>query len=492
MKKSFLKIFIFFMIIFLTPKVFAQEFNMNSYTSATKNGTTNRYRATEIYNTGTSNTYTFGTRYNGRISDIETYFNYPFVANTTYTLTYNMSTDDFRNNLGSSYFWDCDQTMTNNNATVISPTYVSMRKVKFTFRTSSSTSCIRVWLRSTNISSTAITGVSNWQLNNITIYDPDFQDGSSSGNQGSSSGNTSTDNTNSDIINNNNQNTQEIIENNNQNTQDIINNQNSIFKDCQQDNLINVRSFVRYSNSINLSVADEHGVNWTGQGVSGILFYQVLNVVPDNMYHLTYTRTNVADDFKVYIYAGSASFSGSNIITNGTSTDLAFNTGSNNKVTVAFYSPSALGGVTYKIRDIYLTPTEPICTNKLDDQTNAINNVNDSINNDNIDSGVGTDFFSDFQDNSHGLTSIITAPLTAISSITSSTCQPLTIPIPFTNGSVSLPCMTQIYQDNIPTIYNIWKIVSFGIIAYFICLDIFHIVKGFKDPESDKVEVLDL
>ena len=236
MKKNFLKIFIFIMIIFLTPKVFAQEFNMNSYTSATKNGTTSRYRATEIYNTGTSNTYTFGTQYNGRISDIETYFNYPFVANTTYTLTYNMNTDDFRNNFGSSYWWDCDQTMTNNNATVVSPTYVSMRKVKFTFRTTDSTSCIRVWLRSSNLSSTAITGVSNWRLNNITIYDPDFQDGSNSGNQGSSSGNTTTDNTNSDIINNANQNTQEIIENNNQNTHDIINSTETSSADSSRNN----------------------------------------------------------------------------------------------------------------------------------------------------------------------------------------------------------------------------------------------------------------
>ena len=52
--------------------------------------------------------------------------------------------------------------------------------------------------------------------------------------------------------------------------------------------------------------------------------------------------------------------------------------------------------------------------------------------------------------------------------------------------------MTEIYESKFSSIYNLWKIVSFGIVSYLIAIDIFHIVKGFKDPESDKVEVLDL
>ena len=71
----FIKLFVFYMIIILSPTVYASEFNMNNYTSASLNGTKNRYRATEIYNSGISSTYTFGTRYSGQISDIETYFN---------------------------------------------------------------------------------------------------------------------------------------------------------------------------------------------------------------------------------------------------------------------------------------------------------------------------------------------------------------------------------------------------------------------------------
>lgn len=109
-----------------------------------------------------------------------------------------------------------------------------------------------------------------------------------------------------------------------------------------------------------------------------------------------------------------------------------------------------------------------------------------------IDSDLGTGFFDDFSDEDFGLSEIITLPLNTISSLTSKTCQPLSIPIPKTGKNVSLPCMTQVYQQNVPSIFSIWQIVSFGIIAYFVAVDIFHLVKGFKDPESDKVEVLDL
>lgn len=136
--------------------------------------------------------------------------------------------------------------------------------------------------------------------------------------------------------------------------------------------------------------------------------------------------------------------------------------------------------------------TGQVCVSKLDDQTNAINNINDSINNSNVESGTGSSFFNDFSSNDFGLSSIITIPLNTIQSLTSKSCLPLQVPIPFTNSNLTLPCMTEIYEQRFGTVYNLWKIVSFGIVAYLIAIDIFHIVKGFKDPESDKVEVLDL
>ena len=116
--------------------------------------------------------------------------------------------------------------------------------------------------------------------------------------------------------------------------------------------------------------------------------------------------------------------------------------------------------------------------------------LNDTIKDDNVDDKTG--FFTGFSNDDHGLASIITIPLTTIQQLTNTSCVALSVPIPFTNRNISLPCMTEVYQQHIPTIFNLWQIVSFGIIAYLICIDIFKMVKGFKDPNEDKVEVLDL
>ena len=86
MKKYHL--FLFLLILFLVPNVYASDYKLNSHISATNGGTTNRYGGLENYTYGSYGTYTFGTRYQGRLGNIETYIDYPFEANTTYTLTY--------------------------------------------------------------------------------------------------------------------------------------------------------------------------------------------------------------------------------------------------------------------------------------------------------------------------------------------------------------------------------------------------------------------
>lgn len=457
------KYILLFLIIFFCTPVYAQEFNMNSYTSATLNGTKNRYRATEIYNTGQSSTYTFGTRYNGRISDIETFFDYPFVENLTYRLTYNMATEDFRNNFGTAYYWDCDQTMTNNNAHVASVNYISYKKIQLSFKLDEATSCVRVWVRSTNLSSTAISGISNWQLNSITIYDPEWQSGSGSG-QGSTTAPTpspnnyqdiidSQNNNTQDIINNQNSNTQDIIENNNQNTQEIVNSN----KSCQfiDKNKVSTDGYLDSSGNL-----QDGGGQW---GVTDFI----------NIYNGTVkvTEPMVSGAYTCF-YDSNKSITGCNSQANFV-LDTYLNIPNNSS-----YARFSI----YKTSNI---PTFEVCIN-------GNQAISDSITDSNVENGVGSDFFNNFSDQDFGLSSIITIPLTTIQSLTSKTCLALQVPIPFTNSNVSLPCMTEIYQNNVPTIYNLWKIVSFGLIAYFIAIDIFHMVKGFKDPESDKVEVLDL
>lgn len=103
------------------------------------------------------------------------------------------------------------------------------------------------------------------------------------------------------------------------------------------------------------------------------------------------------------------------------------------------------------------------------------------------------DLFKNFKTNDHGLSSIITAPLSFIKNLSSATCTPVILPIPFSkNQNVKLPCLTTMYEEKASSVYNIYKIVITGITAYWVCVRIYALVKGFKDPNDDKIEVMEL
>lgn len=120
--------------------------------------------------------------------------------------------------------------------------------------------------------------------------------------------------------------------------------------------------------------------------------------------------------------------------------------------------------------------------------------TNETLKDDNIDkaqdSAVG--FFNDFTTDTHGLTAIITAPLSLISKISSSSCSPLVIPLPYVDKDLTLPCMSSIYSQHFGSFLSIYQIITFGIIAYWVCVRIFNLVKDFKNPDHDEIEVLDL
>lgn len=101
-------------------------------------------------------------------------------------------------------------------------------------------------------------------------------------------------------------------------------------------------------------------------------------------------------------------------------------------------------------------------------------------------------FFSNFKDSDYGLSDVITMPLEVIKNITSSRCSPLVLPIPFVDTNVTLPCMNTIYSQYFGNILTIYQTITTGMIAYWVCINIFATVKGFKDPESDNVEVMEL
>ena len=128
-------------------------------------------------------------------------------------------------------------------------------------------------------------------------------------------------------------------------------------------------------------------------------------------------------------------------------------------------------------------------------QTNEkLDTLNDNITNSDS-SGATSDasgFFEGFTTDTFGLTSIITAPLNLIKSITSSTCTPLTLSMPFVKQNVTIPCMTQIYRNYFGSFLTVYQLITFGLVSYWVCVHVFRMVKDFKNPEHDEIEVVDL
>lgn len=132
-------------------------------------------------------------------------------------------------------------------------------------------------------------------------------------------------------------------------------------------------------------------------------------------------------------------------------------------------------------------------TEAINKQTEAVDKVDDTLNNSDT-SGAGdtaNGFFDNFEDKDFGLSDIITMPLQTIKNISSATCKPLTFPIPFVNTNMSLPCMSEIYSK-FGSVLTIYQTITFGMIAYWVVVNIFATVRNFKNPDSDEIEVVSL
>lgn len=126
-------------------------------------------------------------------------------------------------------------------------------------------------------------------------------------------------------------------------------------------------------------------------------------------------------------------------------------------------------------------------------QTNQkLDDLNKNLTDDNVDTSGAGGFFGDYKDNDYGLSSVIKAPLEFIQKLNSNVCTDLTLPIPFVNQNATLPCMKTIYQKHFGSLFTLYQTITTGFIAYWVSVRIFALVKGFKDPEDDKIEVMDL
>lgn len=416
------------------------------------------------------------TAISGKAKNIYLAFKYDLEAQKTYDLTITFYSNDLTNKLKSNmvsiYDGDTCGDMVGN--------HISMVSFKNTATSSSNTNklVIRVysptlianWGVALRGGETAITSVSNFGIKSATLQVVDTTGTSDLINNQNNNTNT--------IIDNNTENTTNIINNQNQNTQDIINNQNQQSQNeiASQNVCYNLNE--RYAKIKGYLNGSGEFVEQTATNQNYTSDYISLNS-QSKLSLLKQGNTNLRlcfyNESKTYI---SCIFNQS------------YNVGDNITIpTNAKY----LRFVMKTKEDVY-GPNWSLCSNGNQAISDSVNNLNDNLNNDDTSEATSeiNDFFSNFSTNNHGLTGIISAPLNAINSLTSKTCSPLVLPLPFVNQNLTLPCMRNIYVQNFGAFMNIYDVITLGIISYWVMVRIFNLVKDFKNPEHDEIEVMDL
>lgn len=120
------------------------------------------------------------------------------------------------------------------------------------------------------------------------------------------------------------------------------------------------------------------------------------------------------------------------------------------------------------------------------------NQLNDNLTNDNIEGATDSagSFFDNFTDNDNGgISGIVTAPLVAINAMLNGTCSPLTTT--FKGKEISLQCGTQLWS-RLSGLKDFLNVVLGGLLCYRICIKLFKLIQNMKNPDNDRVEVMDL
>jgi len=102
--------------------------------------------------------------------------------------------------------------------------------------------------------------------------------------------------------------------------------------------------------------------------------------------------------------------------------------------------------------------------------------------------------FKSFTSDTFGVTAIIVAPLGILNALQAGTytCTPISLPLPFVDSDLTLPCLAPIYEDYFGAFFAIYQTIINGIVSYYVIVKILSDVKDFKDPQKDKIEVLAL
>lgn len=105
---------------------------------------------------------------------------------------------------------------------------------------------------------------------------------------------------------------------------------------------------------------------------------------------------------------------------------------------------------------------------------------------------TGNDFFNNFDSGSNGdLTSLVSLPLNFINHLNDK-CEPFTLPLG-KFGTISIPCLSSVWSTTgFSNIINIISVIINGVICYKVGLNLLLFFNNLRDPESDKLEVMDL
>ena len=442
---------------------------------------------------------TLNTTYSRKLYGLRAYFNYSLTANHTYRLSINTSLSNFNwsafNYANLSVCFGSSWSGANSNCSSnVGYSILSADTIAFNFRPTSNYTYFSFRIGPQTMSEYPLTTSYSYRITSFVLDDLNAVPSNPSNNDVINNANQNTttildeinDSTvfidgrittaRDEIINFNRQAEHNIINNNNQNTQDIIDNFNSNLNTCNQ---------INRTIDINDSDPNLTGRNLESDGsISVSASYNISNyieILPSATYSLTASSSGpnavyfcIYSDNKTVLQCiryGGASYWSFVAPDNAKYIRLSINTGTGYTLTLI---------------------SSEVCTNKLDDIKDSIDGISGYISDGNVSSSTGQNFFGNFQVDDFGISGIITAPLNAINSLTSATCSPLIIPIPFTNSTVSLPCMSSYYSSKVPELYQLWQIVSFGILSYYIINSIFGMIHNFREPDNDCVEVLDL
>lgn len=94
-------------------------------------------------------------------------------------------------------------------------------------------------------------------------------------------------------------------------------------------------------------------------------------------------------------------------------------------------------------------------------------------------------------DDSSGISSLISLPLRFINNLGTS-CSPINLTIPYMDTQVQIPCFKTVISNKMPALATLISLVVNGFILYNIFIQIIDMIHGAKNPDDDRLEVVEL